>query len=198
MIEIPNSEQYLTFMSDLTGKIQDTKSVINMTILELKNFLIGLNSMPQSFYNQAISRIQVYKLQSLFESQINYHMNFCIKSQTTEQLIGGFFWSNKSSSKLQQRLGMDERHVEINIQNSDDLIGEMMPPSSFPLNAFTGPFQEIVNTYGVPNYKEFNPTVFTIITFPFLFAVMFGDVAHGSMLLLLGLFLICFEKWRKI
>jgi len=71
-----------------------------------------------------------------------------------------------------------------------------MPPTSFYLNEFTEGFQEIINTYGTPNYKEFNPTFFTIITFPFLFGVMFGDVAHGSLLLFIGLFLILFERWR--
>ena len=33
--------------------------------------------------------------------------------------------------------------------------------------------------YGVPRYKEANPMIFTIVTFPFLFGVMFGDVGHS-------------------
>jgi len=48
----------------------------------------------------------------------------------------------------------------------------------------------IVNTYGVPRYREFNPAIITIITFPFLFGVMFGDIGHGSLLTLFGLFLL--------
>lgn len=47
----------------------------------------------------------------------------------------------------------------------------------------------MVNIYGVPRYKEINPGLFTIITFPFLFAVMFGDILHGTILLSFGLFL---------
>lgn len=68
----------------------------------------------------------------------------------------------------------------------------MMPPTWFNLNDFTAPFQLITDTYGIPNYKEVNPTYFGIITFPFEFGVMFGDIGHGGMILLTSLFLIFF------
>lgn len=35
-----------------------------------------------------------------------------------------------------------------------------------------------------------NPSIFTTITFPFFFGVMFGDIGHGAVLFGLGLYLV--------
>ncbi|CAJ1942950.1 unnamed protein product [Cylindrotheca closterium] len=68
------------------------------------------------------------------------------------------------------------------------------PPTHFVTNKFTYGYQEFVNTYGIPRYREANPALFTAATFPFLFGVMYGDVGHGLFLLSAGLFLLWKEK----
>lgn len=68
------------------------------------------------------------------------------------------------------------------------------PPTYFKTNKFTGSFQAIVDTYGVPRYKEVNPGLFTIITFPFLFGVMYGDVGHAVFITLFAVFMIFKER----
>ena len=42
-------------------------------------------------------------------------------------------------------------------------------------------------------YREVNPAAFTIATFPFLFAVMFGDAGHGAIMLVAALAMIIGE-----
>jgi V-type H+-transporting ATPase subunit a len=38
-------------------------------------------------------------------------------------------------------------------------------------------------------FQEINPAIFAIVTFPFLFGVMFGDIGHGLLLLVAGIIL---------
>lgn len=49
----------------------------------------------------------------------------------------------------------------------------------------------------MPRYKEVNPGLFTIITFPFLFGVMFGDIGHGFILFCFGLYLVLADERNK-
>lgn len=68
------------------------------------------------------------------------------------------------------------------------------PPTYFRTNKITCSFQGIVDSYGMARYKEANPGVFTIITFPYLFGVMYGDIGHGLILTLFAAFLVFKEK----
>lgn len=43
-------------------------------------------------------------------------------------------------------------------------------------------------------YQEVNPGLFAVITFPFLFAVMFGDLGHGFLVTLTAAGMILAEK----
>jgi V-type H+-transporting ATPase subunit a len=70
----------------------------------------------------------------------------------------------------------------------------MEPPTYIKVNDFTWGFQEITDTYGIPCYKEINPSYFSIVTFPLLFGIMFGDIGHGTLLFLFGSFLCLFNS----
>jgi len=66
-------------------------------------------------------------------------------------------------------------------------------PSNVPVAlqnpGFLGGFEALVNTYSRPRYDEIDPTILIAITFPLLYGAMFGDVGHGLVLALVGLFL---------
>jgi V-type H+-transporting ATPase subunit a len=84
------------------------------------------------------------------------------------------------------------RAQQVVLSRENDFHGS--PPTYFETNKFTSGFQAIVDTYGMPRYQEVNPGLFTIVTFPFLFGVMYGDMLHATLLLCFAIYLLVNEK----
>jgi len=126
-----------------------------------------------------------------------FHTLNCLKADVTGMLRGQG-WVVKEQKPIVEGV-VTRSHEDMGLVGASmlDVLPERVwptPPTSFPLNDFTYPFQEFVNTYGVPRYKEANPALFTAVTFPFLFGIMYGDIGHGTCLALAGAYLVATYK----
>ncbi|KAH8738828.1 vacuolar proton translocating ATPase 116 kDa subunit a isoform 1 [Cryptosporidium ryanae] len=113
-------------------------------------------------------------------------------AESSTQHVGAFLLTNTSSgSGAGIHIHEDSSHDdEANISNT--------PPTYIKTNGFTAAFQDFVNSYGVPRYQEINPALFTLVSFPFLFGIMYGDIGHGSIVFIIGLLLVFYhEKLSK-
>lgn len=68
------------------------------------------------------------------------------------------------------------------------------PPTKLQNPKFFKPFEMFIRMYGLPDYNEFDPTIFVAIAYSFIFGAMFGDVGQGFLLLVGGALLYKFKK----
>ncbi|XP_045784820.1 V-type proton ATPase 116 kDa subunit a1-like [Maniola jurtina] len=130
------------------------------------------------------------------KSKAIYHtMNMFTLDITRRCLIGQCWVPELDFPKVEDVLARATEEagstVESFILKSDD---SDEPPTYHRTNKFTKGFQALINAYGDSTYRELNPGLYTIITFPFLFAVMFGDICHGTILLVFAAWMISVEK----
>lgn len=136
------------------------------------------------------SYFEQIRLYIIKEKYLYLNLNYLVMQGS---IFTGSFWlpardeQTVEAALREVSAGTVDRLPTGQIQEVKPLLNQT-PPTYFKLNEVTGVFQEIVNTYGVPRYQEINPGLFTIVTFPFLFGVMFADIGHGFLLLLTGLY----------
>lgn len=56
--------------------------------------------------------------------------------------------------------------------------------------SFLKPFERIISIFGLPAYDQIDPTLIVGVTFVIMFGMMFGDVGHGLVLALIGIWLL--------
>lgn len=130
-----------------------------------------------------ISTLYIYKMYIAKEKALFTTLNMMKVHSTT---FIGYFWAPADQeANIMNKVGQFPTVRMVRYENHN-----IARPTYNKTNEFTATFQLIVDTYGVPQYKEANPTYLTIATFPFFFGVMFGDMGHGSLLFMAGLYLV--------
>ncbi|KAH8271042.1 hypothetical protein KR018_001642 [Drosophila ironensis] len=125
-----------------------------------------------------------------------YHiLNYFNPDVTGKCLIGEGWVPTNDIPTVQNALARASKISESSIPAFMNVIEtNEQPPTYTRTNKFTSGFQNLVDSYGMASYREVNPALYACITFPFLFAVMFGDLGHGLILVAFASFLIIREK----
>ena len=184
---IPSREEIPKEINALQKEICDKKDFLKSAETAIRDFIkdkIGAEGVPAKY--------EMYRLFFLEQKMIFTNLNKC---KLRGNFIDGEVWiPQEKFQEVQNQLlkitETDPSKLTAVLIDFDEATDHAKPPTYFKLNDFTAPFQMIVSEYGVPRYREINPGLFTIISFPFMFGVMFGDIGHGLLLTMLGGYLV--------
>ncbi len=72
----------------------------------------------------------------------------------------------------------------------------LIPPTKFSNPFFIKPFEGLVSMFGLPNYRELDPTPIFAISYLLMYGAMFGDVGQGLCIALLGVLTFVIRKLK--
>lgn len=169
-------------LSEVNEKLADISVVLEQTESAFNSELIAISKDLAKWWEVIAREKALYKT-----------MNVCDYDNSRKTLIAEGWIPTDEIASLNSTLKNSSASQSIpTIVNVLDT--QRTPPTFHRTNKFTEAFQNICDSYGVATYREVNPGLPTIITFPFMFAIMFGDLGHGFIVTLAALTMVLNEK----
>eukprot|EP00124_Ichthyophonus_hoferi_P004687 Ihof_evm2s548 gene=Ihof_evmTU2s548 len=187
----PCPEKYAerrTLQQKVTANIAELQMVLKKTADYRNNVMLDMASQYEEWF------VKVKK------AKTSYHqMNMFNFDVSTSALIAEGWVVTARLPELYHTLHRVNRGLGSDVPPIVKRINSLeTPPTYQATNKVTSAFQTIIDSYGVASYQEVNPGLFTIISFPFIFAVMFGDLGHGFLMALAAFYMIINEKsWSR-
>lgn len=179
-----NADKRSESFREVTARLEDIQIVLYNTGSNRRSELVRIGESLASWQDVVRKEKLIYQTMNLF--------NYDVRRKT---LIAEGWCPTRDITMIQLAL----RHAtEESGTNMPPILHELRtnktPPTFNRTNKFTEGFQTLMDNYGIATYQEVNPGLMAVITFPFLFAVMFGDIGHGFIIFVAAVLMIVFER----
>ncbi|XP_069784005.1 V-type proton ATPase 116 kDa subunit a 1-like [Narcine bancroftii] len=168
---------------------------VNMRIEDIHMILVQTEKHRKNLLLSAAKNVHKWNVKVKKMKAIYYTLNLCNIDITQKCLIAEIWCPATDLKKVHCTLTKEaSRNGSTMPPILNRIEAKQTPPTYNKTNTFTEGFQNIVDAYGVGNYREVNPAPYSIITFPFVFAIMFGDCGHGLIMAIAAAGMILYEN----
>jgi V/A-type H+-transporting ATPase subunit I len=191
-IEMPAGEEAREEAGLVTGELEGRIEKLEEQIADLKDNL------------KVISRESAMVLtgfnRSLRVADMLLQVKSYLKKTRKTYIFSGWIPSDRKRDVEGEILRAARGRAIVEIISPEDITGvkggSIKVPVMLKNPGFFRPFEMLVSSYGLPEYKFIDPTIFVAISFLIMFGMMFGDVGHGVVLCVIG-WLLGFRKGNR-
>ena len=174
------------------GKPKEAIQALETEIASAEKMVNKYRSDMTDITNGCTNKISCIKGELVFLNRIFEAKKYVVGLGDKFQ-ISGFVETEKVGQIKKVFDGISDVEIEVNEAESDRRI---TPPTKLKNSWFTKPFGMFVEMYGLPGYRDIDPTPIVAITYSLLFGIMFGDVGQGLVLILVGWLLWHYKKMK--
>ena len=173
---------YFKIPEEYSGNVKDIQKKIQAEMSEMKKKQEIINEKSIKIYEENISLYVIFDYLSILKSRKDAERYF---KQTDQVAIMEGWVLEKDQVRIKEYLYNKYKELEIvfsNPKKNDDI------PVALDNNQFVKPFESVTELYGIPQYKEFDPTPLFAPFYFIFFGMCLSDAGYGLIIVLLSYF----------
>lgn len=174
-IELPDrvTEEPKNILSQSRHRLDKIKIIRAQIKLEFKKLKHRYQEQLLKYYKQSLIFNRITDVNNSFYGKSDYFF-----------ITTGWI-SEENEKEFKKLISNKYSQVLYSSQEVEDA-EEEDPPTIIENPKWIKSFSSLVKLYGLPKYGEIDPSVFFALSYILLFGIMFGDLGHGLVLVLLG------------
>ncbi|HOZ49945.1 MAG TPA: hypothetical protein PK468_25315 [Candidatus Hydrogenedentes bacterium] len=170
-------------LPQIRGTVRDRVRELNGELAELRQSVAGVGEKVQKL---AVNRRRFLVLKALRMNQRDAALarRSCVHGEWTHMLTG--YIRERDLPQLTSVLDAEFPSASLLVEDpgpDEDV------PVSLTVSRHVRPVQTLVNLFGLPLYKSFDPSPFLMLNFYLFFGICFSDLAYGVSLVLLSYYI---------